>query len=184
MQDIIEEILVNCDKKKNKKQEPTNIDKRWVTQCKKKVNQIKNIGQKVKNISDQIVGTKKKNGLLNSKSLYKPKHHNKPEQEIQNKCKEIYGNINKQPSSKTSTEKYTCSDLTFEGDILLPLEDINVGIGAKAILKKLKTVQKPGKRELRSSCRQLLIALIKKLFQRYSLKSFYLFNYPKFPSKN
>ena len=61
-------------------------------------------------------------------------------------------------------------NLKFEGDVLLPLEDIDVGIGAKSILKKLKTVQKPQEREFRSNCRKLLISLMKKLFERCPLK--------------
>ena len=53
---------------------------------------------------------------------------------------------------------------------LLPLEPINVGFGAKAVLKKLKTVEKPHDRQFRKSARAMLVKLHQKLFERCPLK--------------
>lgn len=53
---------------------------------------------------------------------------------------------------------------------LLPIESIDVGFGAKAVLRKLKTTEKSLEREFRKSTRSFLIRLIAKLFEKCPLK--------------
>lgn len=53
---------------------------------------------------------------------------------------------------------------------LLPIESINVGVGAKSVLSKLTTTEKTLERQFRSDVRKFLIHLLQKLFQRSPLK--------------
>ena len=60
-------------------------------------------------------------------------------------------------------------DLTKEEN-LLPLESINVGFGAKVILRKLTTAEKTVERQFRKAARALLVRMVKKLFEKCPLK--------------
>ena len=60
-------------------------------------------------------------------------------------------------------------DLTKE-DNLLPIESINVGFGAKAKLRKLKTTEKTLEWHFRKGAQALLVRVIEKLRERCLLK--------------
>lgn len=61
-------------------------------------------------------------------------------------------------------------NLELEEKNLKPLENIDVGLGAKAILRKLKTTEKPEERTFRSHVRSMLIGLVNTIFERSPLK--------------
>lgn len=72
-------------------------------------------------------------------------------------------NANLQPS------QFLKLDLRKEAN-LLPAESVNIGFGAKRVLKKLKTTEKPDERKFRLEARSFLANLLEKLFERSPLK--------------
>ena len=54
----------------------------------------------------------------------------------------------------------------MEGNNLLPLHEIDVGLGAKSVLKKLRTVDKPKERKFHANAQIFLIEMTKKFFER------------------
>ena len=70
---------------------------------------------------------------------------------------------------EASKNTFKLVNLMLEGNSLLPLHEIDVGLGAKSVLKKLKTVDKPEERKFRVNAQIFLIEL-KKIFERSVLK--------------
>ena len=66
---------------------------------------------------------------------------------------------------KTSTNTFKLINLKLEGNNLLPLHEIDVDLGAKSVLKKLKTVDKPEERKFRANAQIFLIEMAKKIFE-------------------
>ena len=66
---------------------------------------------------------------------------------------------------KTSTNTFKLLNLKLEGPNLLPLHEIDVDLGAKSVLKKLKTVDKPEERKFRANAQIFLIEMAKKIFE-------------------
>ena len=69
---------------------------------------------------------------------------------------------------EASKNTFKLVNLMLEGNSLLPLHEIDVGLGAKSVLK-LKTVDKPEERKFRVNAQIFLIEL-KKIFERSLLK--------------
>ena len=69
---------------------------------------------------------------------------------------------------EASKNTFKLVNLMLEGNSLLPLHEIDVGLGAKSVLK-LKTVDKPEERKCRVNAQIFLIEL-KKIFERSLLK--------------
>ena len=53
---------------------------------------------------------------------------------------------------------------------MIPLDSINIGFGAKSVLRKLSTTEKTLERSFRKGARAALICLIQKLFEKCTLK--------------
>ena len=68
-----------------------------------------------------------------------------------------------------SVYKLLTLDLKSEEN-LIPLDSINIGFGAKSVLRKLSTTEKTLERSLRKGARAALIRLIQKLFEKCLLK--------------
>ena len=71
--------------------------------------------------------------------------------------------------ANATTKKMMVINLT-EGEDLMPVSSVNVGFGARKILKKLGTVHAIEIRKFYNNARQLLITLIRKLRERCPLK--------------
>ena len=69
---------------------------------------------------------------------------------------------------ETSTNTFKLINLKLEGNSLLPLHEIDVGLDAKSVLKKLKTVDKPEERKFRANAQIFLIEMTKKMTKRIS----------------
>ena len=68
-----------------------------------------------------------------------------------------------------SVYKLLTLDLKSEEN-LIPLDSINIGFGAKSVLRKLSTLEKTLERSFRKGTRATLIHLIQKLFEKCPLK--------------
>ena len=55
-------------------------------------------------------------------------------------------------------------------EVLLPVESIEVGFSTKAVLRKLKTTEKPLERAFRNDVRQFVISTLQKIIERSPLK--------------
>ena len=71
---------------------------------------------------------------------------------------------------KTSTNTFKLINLKLEKNNLLPLHEIDVDLGVKSGLKKLKTVDKPEERKFCTNAQIFLIEMAKKIFERSPLK--------------
>ena len=71
---------------------------------------------------------------------------------------------------ETSTNTFKLINLKLEGNSLLPLHEIDVGLDAKSVLNKLKTVDKPEERKFRANAQIFLIEMTKKICERSPLK--------------
>ena len=71
---------------------------------------------------------------------------------------------------EASTNTFKLINLKLEGNSLLPLHEIDVGLGAKSVLKKLKAVDKPEERKFCANAQIFLIEMTKKISECSPLK--------------
>ena len=71
---------------------------------------------------------------------------------------------------EASTNTFKLINLKLKGNNLLPLHEIDVGLGAKSVLKNLKTVDKPEERKFRVNTQIFLTEMMKNIFERSPLK--------------
>ena len=69
----------------------------------------------------------------------------------------------------STPSKFLKLDLRKEANLLSP-ESVNIGFGAKKVLKQLKTADKPQERKFRLEARSFLAAILEKIFERSPLK--------------
>ena len=72
---------------------------------------------------------------------------------------------------EASTNTFKLVNLKLEGNSLLPLREIYVGLGGKSVLKKLETVDKLEERKFRANAQIFLIDMSKKIFEHSPLKN-------------
>ena len=89
----------------------------------------------------------------------------------------LMGRFVKSEVIKANNTPFKLINLDFrKEENLLPIESINVGFGAKRILKTLKTAEKSQERQFRQEARSFLARLLEKILERSPLK--YKLTYP------